>query len=177
MDLLKFETDGLYFEEPGSPEVAALIEEAAEAYGDPACEALLLRAYLLEPRNLNVLVGLYRFYYYQHRLTDTVLIAERTLFVAAELLGVPALSWSDLTLEQLNLETPSAITHLRFYLFALKGAGYLKLRLGDTETGLAMLQKVRSLDENDRLGAGELSRVITHKPRAVPNNPKPKSEA
>jgi hypothetical protein len=41
-------------------------------------------------------------------------------------------------------------------MLALKGAGYLQLRLGDYETALARLEKVSELDSNDRLGAKAL---------------------
>ena len=48
----------------------------------------------------------------------------------------------------------------RFHLLALKGAGYLSLRLGRFEQGKAMLAKVVELDADDRLGARLLLGVL-----------------
>ena len=42
----------------------------------------------------------------------------------------------------------------------LKGAGYLNLRLGDIDTGVAMLSKVIELDAEDRLGAVALLKTV-----------------
>lgn len=163
MDLLDFESEDLYFNDPIDAEAEALVNEAAETYGDESCEALLLRAYFLEPGHLSVLVALYRFYYYQHRLHDTLKVAERTLEVSARQLGVQDYPWEKLELKHINWNAPRAMTRLRFYLLALKGTGYLKLRLGDAQGGLAMLRKVESLDSQDRLGAGELANVASRR--------------
>jgi hypothetical protein len=48
---------------------------------------------------------------------------------------------------------------MRFYLMALKGAGYLLLRSGDIRAGLARLEKVTELDTDDRLGVRALVQV------------------
>jgi hypothetical protein len=44
----------------------------------------------------------------------------------------------------------------RFLLLALKGSGYLKLRLGDAEGALERFEKVVEMDTSDRLGMSEL---------------------
>jgi len=49
---------------------------------------------------------------------------------------------------------------VRFYLHALKGAGYLLLRLGQTKQGLVRLDKVAELDPKDRIGAAALADVV-----------------
>jgi hypothetical protein len=44
-------------------------------------------------------------------------------------------------------------------LIALKGAGYLKLRLEDPVGAMACFEKIAELDTNDRLGTAELLRM------------------
>lgn len=155
MDLLDFESGQLYFDEPIDPVAKQAIEEAAEHYGEVRAEQQLLRAYFLEPEHPLVLVALYRFFYYQHRLLDALRVAERVLRITARRLGLPQ-DWRQLDEARLASGVMASMTLLRFYMLALKGAGYLELRLGSYETALARLHKVAELDENDRLGAQAL---------------------
>ncbi|MEZ5588883.1 MAG: hypothetical protein R3E46_17595 [Sedimenticolaceae bacterium] len=155
MDLLDFESGQLYFDEPIDPVAKQAIEEAAEHYGEVRAEQQLLRAYFLEPEHPLVLVALYRFFYYQHRLPDALRVAERVLRITARRLGLPQ-DWRQLDEARLASGVMASMTLLRFYMLALKGAGYLELRLGSYETALARLHKVAELDENDRLGAQAL---------------------
>ena len=157
MDLLDFDGQDLYFEEPISDEVAKLLDDAAELYGEGEPEPLLLKAYFYAPENLTVFVALYRFFYYQHRYQDALIIAERVMQTVAPRLDFPD-SWEDLT--PAHLPDASKMTLLRFYLLSLKGAGYLHLRMNNMDTGAAMIKKVLELDEEDRLGASVLKQVI-----------------
>ena len=70
LELLELSDDVLYFDEPCPPRVAAQIDAAAHDYGQPVAEQRLLYAYFLAPEQLSVLVALYRYYFYQHRLED-----------------------------------------------------------------------------------------------------------
>ena len=70
MDLLDFSDCELYFDVPMPAAAEQLLAQASAEYGDPSAETALLRAHLLAPENLTVLVGLYRYYFYQHRLDD-----------------------------------------------------------------------------------------------------------
>ena len=67
MDLLDFDGEAMYFDEPVSTEVERMLAEAAQHYGEEIAERRLLQAYFLEPTHLTVLVALYRFFYYQRR--------------------------------------------------------------------------------------------------------------
>ncbi|GAB4357479.1 MAG: hypothetical protein Kow0060_10870 [Methylohalobius crimeensis] len=118
-----------------------------------------MRAYFLDPRNLSVLVALYRFYYYQHRLEDARMAAFHALAVSGERLGLPA-DWSQLDWAHLGHSATRSMGLLRFYLLALKGVGYLNLRLGASIAGMAMLAKVREMDPQDQLGTGALSPAL-----------------
>jgi len=158
MDLLKeLDGAGCYFEEQLPVEVTQLLDAAAENYGRDSAELLLLRAFLLQPESLTVLVALYRYYFYQHRLQESLDVAERAMTVSAARLGLEK-SWQLLEPSDVA-KLGSEMTMLRFYLFALKGAGYLNMRLERLEEGMTMLSKVRELDPADRLGASVLLEV------------------
>lgn len=159
MDLQDFDRSDLYFDTPLSPEVAHLLTEASEGYAEGTAEQSLLAADRLAPDNLTVLVGLYRFYYYQHRYPEALSVAERVMHVLATPLGLPE-RWQNLTPELLPHAAQQSMGSLRFYLLALKGAGYLNLRLGRFEQGKNMLLKVATLDTDNRLGAQLLLDVL-----------------
>ncbi len=159
MDLQDFDGDGLYFDEPRQPRVAALLDEASAQYATGMAERPLLTAQALAPGDLSVLVGLYRFYFYQHRHADALGIAAQVLDVVAPRLGLPS-DWRALDAGCLARVAPGAIGLLRFHLLALKGAGYLSLRLGLFGQGKAMLAKIVELDADNRLGARLLLEVL-----------------
>ena len=161
MDLLDFEAERLYFDEPIDAEAKSAIEDAADRYGDDSAEHSLLRAYFIEPEHPLVLVALYRYFYYQHRFEDAMRIAERVLVLFAQRLGWPE-DWRELGPEHVEQTVAASMTLLRFYLLALKGAGYLELRLGREEQALARLRKVVELDESDRIGAQMLIDVARY---------------
>jgi tetratricopeptide (TPR) repeat protein len=155
VDFLDFEADELYFDQPIEAAASEAIEQAAASYGEPSAENWLLRAYFLEPEHPVVLVALYRFFYYQHRLSDALLVAERVLRITARALGLPE-DWRHLDRASFTERPPVPMPRLRFYMLALKGAGYLELRLGDYPAALQRLERVVELDDNDRLGAATL---------------------
>lgn len=155
MDLLEFEGEGLYFDEPIADEAQRCLEQAAASYGTSQAEAQLLRAYFLEPEHPLVLVALYRYFYYRHQLRDALQIADRALRVFAVRLGFPV-DWRQLTETRLASGVMVSMAALRFYMLALKGAGYLELRLGEHASALERLRKVAELDAKDRLGVRAL---------------------
>lgn len=168
MDLQDFDGAGLYFDEPMSNEVAKLLEAASEQYSQGTAETPLLQAQALAPDNLAVMVGLYRFYYYQHRYLDALGIAHRVMAIVAPRLGLSG-QWQSLHPEHLTEAAARGFGLLRFYLLALKGGGYLNLRLGRFETGKAMLAKVVALDADNRLGARLLLEVLAaHDAQIIP---------
>ncbi len=159
MDLLDFEAQQLYFDEPLSERVVALLNQAAENYGSVAGERDLLRAWFMAPESLSVLVAMYRNYYYQHRLDDAAEVARRALAVSGGSIDFPA-DWRQLQFHHLSKAVVVSMSMVRFYLLALKALGYLQLRMGNIEEGRQMLQTVVALDSSDRLGAGTLLEVI-----------------
>ncbi|MFT3931116.1 MAG: hypothetical protein QM709_12560 [Spongiibacteraceae bacterium] len=161
MDLQDFNGEMLYFDEPEPPRITELLLAASQHYGLGEAEKFLIEAYSIAPKNLSVLVGLYRFYYYQHRYADALGIAHAAMQSVAPKIDFPE-SWLQLDMNFVGGGVLKSMGLVRFYLLALKGAGYLNLRLGDFEAGLQMLRKVKELDEADRLGAKLLLDVLAN---------------
>lgn len=159
VDLLEFDGEALYFDEPLDPKTRDFLDQAARDYGTEAAEPGLLRAYFRAPEHPMVLVALYRYFYYQHRFEESLLVAERVLRVFGQRLELPA-DWRDLSEMHLGGGVMISMTQVRFYMLALKGAGYLELRLGRYASALARLEKVAELDSKDRLGAQVLLDVV-----------------
>lgn len=155
MDLMDFDQAGLYFDEPLAPAVQGLIAEAGAAYADPAAEALLHKAYFLAPEALMVLVALYRYYFYQHRLDDALIVAGRCLAIVGRRLGFPD-EWTRLHPDFLGQAVLRSMGLLRFYLSVLKATGYVNLRLGRMAEGRAQIEKLIELDSHDRFGGKAL---------------------
>lgn len=159
MDLLDFEGQDLYFDEALPEGVRELLAQASSEYAEGTAELPLLRAYLRAPDSLSVLVSLYRFYYYQHRLEDTDLIAQRSLEVSGKALGFPA-DWRELETEHLAMAGEESMGLARFYLLALKGAAWLKMRLNQPAEARAILEKLAALDTASRLGIKDLLELV-----------------
>lgn len=161
MDLMDFDQAGLYFDEPVPDAVQGLIGRAGDAYGDPAAEALLHHAYFLAPEALVVLVALYRYYFYQHRLEDALRVADRALRIVGARLGFPP-EWTRLHPDFLGQAVLRSMGLLRFYLSVLKASGYINLRLGRIQQGRAQIEKLIELDSHDRFGGKALLDVVVN---------------
>jgi len=159
MDLLDFTDCTLYFENALPADVDALITQAARDYGTAGAETALLRARRLAPENLSVQVGLYRYYFYQHRLEEAMQVAERAMFLSGRPLGLPV-DWNALDEARLAAAAATSFGLLRFYLLALKAASIILLRLGRISEARVRLRKLASLDSRDQLGAAKLLEVV-----------------
>ncbi len=159
MDLLKFDQASLYFDEPVPDEIQNLLAQASQAYGSGTAEPLLHKAYFLAPESLLVLVAVYRYYFYQHRLDEALLVGERALRIVGQRLGLPE-HWSRLNPALLGQAVMKSMGLLRFYLHVLKATGYINLRLGRMEQGRAQIEKLIELDSHDRFGGKALLAVI-----------------
>ena len=138
-----------------SPEVSALIEQAAGLYEQPAqAQALLDRARAAAPRHPGPLIALYRFHFYGHRLEQARAAGEDALAIARNALGP---NFGDVPPDENTTRYDAAV---RFYLFVLKGLAYLNLRLGEMEEARLMLSALRHLDPKDIVGGGLLSHVL-----------------
>lgn len=157
MDLLDGLEGALYFEQPLEEKVVQLLKQASEIYPEePAqSEIFLVQAQTIAPNHLMVLVGLYRYFYYQHRYQDALNIGEHVLKIVGEQLNFKM--WENLTIEELEKNDTVSV---RFYLTALKGNAYLYLRLNQPQEAIQRLEKIASLDPQDRLGSKALLTVV-----------------
>jgi len=158
MDLLAYEAGEMYFTEPLDPRAEALLDKASETYGEPQAEAYLRQAERIAPEHLTVMVALYRYHFYRHQHDAALSVTADVLGIVARRLNI-ANDWREVTLNDLHNAAAQATELVRFYLHALKGSGYLLLRLGQTTQGLARLDKVAELDPKDRIGAAALAEV------------------
>lgn len=142
--------------------VAADLQKAALSYHlDEVAESYLAQAFARAPEHPAVHIALYRFYFYKNRLSEARVVAERCLAKTAIDLGLPK-DWRDIAPDHPVFagHAESYAAAPRFYLFTLKGCAYLSLRLGDTEQGAALLNKLMELDPADKLGGSVLRGVL-----------------
>ena len=143
---------------PASPEALALLREASRSWADTEkARSFLREADRLYGNCLPVVVGCYKFYFTKGLLREAIPFALR----AAEMMG-QRLGLRQSFMEVSETEAPFSdyVAGPRFYLFAMKAAGYLYARLGETARGLEILEKIRTLDKSDRLGVSPLIAVI-----------------
>lgn len=163
MDLLDFEAQGLYFDEPDTAGVKEMIATAAENYATGEAELPLLKAYFLAPESLNVLVALNRFYYYQHRLEEALCATLKALAVIRPLIAFPE-DWRELQQSHITNAPADLLTQVRLYLFTLKAVGFLNMRLNNLDMSQHIFEKLVGLDSKDRIGAkGLLELVVKRK--------------
>jgi len=151
-----------------SPQVTALIEEAAGLYEEPGqAQALLEQARALAPRHPGPLIALYRFHFYGHRLKMARAVGEDALTIARIALGT---DFGDVPPSEEATRVDAAV---RFYLFVTKGLAYLNLRLGDMDEARVLLRALRHLDPKDIVGGGLLSHVLARHLAGGPNENSP----
>ncbi|WP_319529227.1 hypothetical protein [uncultured Cohaesibacter sp.] len=154
-DLLDFEGGALYFNEEPSPEAALLLDRASRAPSPKLRDEALNEAEQLAPDDLNVIVALYRHYYFMQAFEEALPIADRAMSEAAKRLNLAA-DWHLLTMSDVEKTGGEAMPMLRFYLWALKGRAYLLMRLERFEDALAPLEKLVELDHANRLNCKPL---------------------
>lgn len=142
----------------GLPDAAEhALRRASVCRDDGAAEALLRDAVSLAPDHPASYIGLYRFYFYRHRLEEALAVGQASLALAARLNRLPE-DWRDVRSDQADFRGWDPLP--RFYLFVLKGCAYLNLRLGRQALGSDMLARLAALDPEDKLGGGVLSAVL-----------------
>ena len=141
------------------PAAEEQIRLAGQSYQQAeAAERHLRLAQELAPDHLAVMIGFYRYYFYKSRLEEALDVAQRCLAQAGGALGLNP-DWRGVRCGDADFGRFDAILP-RFYLFTLKGYGYLNLRLGRLDQGRRAVQKLRELDPADRLGGSVLDGVL-----------------
>jgi tetratricopeptide (TPR) repeat protein len=166
MDLLQFDARDLYFETEDSEDVQNLVRSASELYGSGSAELPLLQAYLRAPESLNVLVALNRFYYYQHRLAEALLIAEKALALIRRDVGFPE-DWRQLETQHISEAPRERLTRIRLYLFTLKSIGFLHMRMKNLALSRGIFERLVMLDDKDRIGAKALLELVVRSEETV----------
>lgn len=166
MDLLQFDARDLYFETEDSEDVQSLIRSASEMYGSGSAELPLLQAYLRAPESLNVLVALNRFYYYQHRLAEALLIAEKALALIRRDVDFPE-DWRQLETQHISAAPRERLTQIRLYLFTLKSIGFLHMRMKNLALSRGIFERLVMLDDKDRIGAKALLELVARSEETV----------
>jgi tetratricopeptide (TPR) repeat protein len=110
------------------------------------------------PGHPAVYIGFYRFYFYKNQLAEALKIAQQCLVKAARDNGMDP-DWRKAKPDDANFNSFDAILP-RFFLFTLKGYGYLQFRLGNLAEGRAAISKLLELDPNDKVGGKILLTVL-----------------
>ena len=140
---------------PVPPGAGELLRQSAEAWLDTRrAQGYLLEADRDYGDDLGVVVGCYKFHFYKGLLREALPYAQRAAMLMGRRLGLPD-SFSEVRPD--NADFSGYEAGPRFYLFALKAAGYLHARLGEIPEALSILETIRRLDSADRL---EVSRLI-----------------
>lgn len=166
MDLLDFEAKDLYFQQEDSQEVQDLIKFASELYAQGEAELPLLKAYLRAPESLNVLVALNRFYYYQHRLPEALIISEKALGLIQSGIDLPE-DWRLLEMSHISDAPKLTLSRIRLYLFTLKSIGFLNMRLENLDLSRSIFEKLVAVDIKDRIGAKGLLELVLQRQQAI----------
>ena len=166
MDLLQFDAQDLYYEQEESQEVQDLIKYASDLYSSGEAELPLLKAFLRAPESLNVLVSLNRFYYYQHRLPEALLVSERALVLIQQGIHFPE-DWQELEIRHITEAPKDLLTRIRLYLFTLKSIGFLNMRMENLDLSRAIFEKLVELDDRDRIGAKGLLELVIQRQDSV----------
>lgn len=159
MDLLDFEVSTLYFDYEDTPEVARLLQQAGDHYADGTAELPLLQAALRDPESFNVLVALNRFYYYQKRLEEALVVSERFLTLVCKQVDLP-LDWQALSMADIEAVPKTELSWVRLYLFTLKSMGFLKMRLLQLTESQQIFEKLIAVDSEDRIGSKPLLSLV-----------------
>jgi hypothetical protein len=103
-------------------------------------------------------VALYRYFYYQHRYEDAMIIIDRSIKVSGAKLGLPQ-QWEDVHPENLGSGVFVSMGLTRYYISALKAKAYLMLRLNYLDAAIVCLEKIQQLDPKDQFGSAFLLKI------------------
>ncbi|MGK7926466.1 MAG: hypothetical protein AB4290_14705 [Spirulina sp.] len=110
--------------------------------------------------NLEVLVGAYRFFFYQHNPAIALNIAEKVMGIVRDKENLPS-EWCDL---EPILARQKEEENLRLYLNAYAAKGYIMAKLGRVEEAKLITERVKNLDNNRETCATTVYDVLTSPP-------------
>lgn len=112
-------------------------------------ESLLLDTLTALPGRIEIRVALYKLYAYGCRFEEALSQINRVFTCIAEQYALPE-KWCDIKGSSHNWQLAEG--ELRLYLYTMKAHGFVSLRMGEVQTALAVLNKLRELDPLDRVG-------------------------
>lgn len=143
------------------PEIKQLLFLAGENWeSTDLAEKYITEALTKSGNNLDVLVGAYRFFFYKHKPTVALSIAQEVLNQVSAIEKLPD--------EWLQLK-PILITHkhepnVRLYLSAYAAKSLILAQLGRMEEAKLISQRVKEIDDNREFCATTVFEVITQSP-------------
>jgi tetratricopeptide (TPR) repeat protein len=133
------------------------LQQAVQAYEDTAqAEQLLWQAQRLDPKQLEVYIALYKFYFYKYRLKEAEKVTQLALEMCATVGNFPA-NWRELTLNATDWTQTSGAA--RIYLYTLKALSFIRLRQMQFNEAEQLLDKLAELDPQDQVGSSVLREV------------------
>jgi tetratricopeptide (TPR) repeat protein len=159
MPVVAFHEDRVMFCVNVPKDINALLQRAVAAYDDtPLAESLLWEAQQLDPKQLEVYVALYKFYFYKNRIGEAEQVVLKSLQQSAEQGGFSE-DWNELTpssTDWFNTANPQ-----RLHLYAMKALSFIRLRQADVDGAEKVLAKLRELDPTDQVGGSVLDQLAT----------------
>lgn len=154
---LLFPEDSVVFGQQIDPEINVCLQRAVKSYEHTEeSERWLWSAQQLNPKQLEVYIALYKFYFYKYRLEDAERVARLALEMCAQVGGFTA-DWTDLTVNSADWTKFSGAE--RVYLYTLKALVFIRLRRGDLAEAQGLLNKLNELDPQDLVGSSVLASV------------------
>ena len=143
------------------PEIKQLLLLASENWEYTGLAEKYIREALFRAgNNLDVLVGAYRFFFYKHKPTAALSIAQQVLQAIATKENLPS-EW--LKLKPILLSRQQE-PNIRLYLNAYAATGLILAQLGRIEEAQEISQKVKAIDDSTQFCANTVFEVITRPP-------------
>jgi hypothetical protein len=143
------------------PEVKQLLLLASENREDATLSENYVRKALFKAGdNLDVLIGAYRFFFYQHQPIVALAIARQVLQLIAARENWPA-EWSQL---KPILQARQQDANIRLYLNAYAAISLVVAQLGEIEEAKLISQRVREIDDTRQFCATTVFDLLSHSP-------------
>ena len=147
-----------YDVEPEIKQLLLLASENWEYTGQ--AEKYIREALSKADKNLDVLVGAYRFFFYKHQPAAALSIAQQVIQLIATRENLP-IDW--LQLKPILLSRKQEPT-IRLYLNAFAAKGLILAQLGRLEEAKAISERVREIDDSREFCSTTVFEVITKSP-------------
>ena len=153
-----FAEDNVMFGPKVPAEIDHYLQQAVKAHEDDPekAEQLLWKAQRLDPRQLEVYIALYKFYFYKARLDEADQVTQLALKMCAEV-GEFAEDWQQLDENSTDWNQPAGAA--RIYLYTLKALSFIRLRQERQEDAEQILNKLDQLDPDDQVGHSVLRQL------------------